>query len=95
MRNGLVAGYSQSPVVVMRLWESGVGVDQRGNEVLGALLAELGWSPTQLAGAVNGCSGRVVWRALRRLETDLAVSPSPPSGRCPSLHDQLRATHTT
>jgi hypothetical protein len=31
--------------------------DQRGNEVLGTLLAELGWSPNQLAGAVNGLLG--------------------------------------
>ncbi len=30
---------------------------QRANEVLGTLLAELGWSPNQLAGAVNGLLG--------------------------------------
>ncbi len=34
-----------------------MGADQRGNEVLGTLLAELGWSPNQLAGAVNGVLG--------------------------------------
>ncbi|MGH3811416.1 MAG: hypothetical protein ACRDUV_03025 [Pseudonocardiaceae bacterium] len=34
-----------------------MGVDQRGNAVLGTLLAELGWSPNQLAGAVNGLLG--------------------------------------
>ncbi|MGH3939026.1 MAG: hypothetical protein ACRDTG_10415, partial [Pseudonocardiaceae bacterium] len=34
-----------------------MGVDQRGNAVLGMLLAKLGWSPNQLAGAVNGVLG--------------------------------------
>ncbi|MGH3889051.1 MAG: hypothetical protein ACRDSZ_21270 [Pseudonocardiaceae bacterium] len=34
-----------------------MGADQRGNEALGTLLAELGWSPNQLAGAVNGLLG--------------------------------------
>jgi len=32
-------------------------VGQRGNEVLAALLAELGWSPNQLAGLVNAVLG--------------------------------------
>ncbi len=31
-----------------------MGFEQRGNAVLGALLAELGWSPSQVANAVNG-----------------------------------------
>jgi hypothetical protein len=34
-----------------------MGVDQRGNAVLGALLAELAWSPSLLAEAVNGLLG--------------------------------------
>jgi len=34
-----------------------MGADQRDNAVLGTLLAELGWSPNQLAGAVNGLLG--------------------------------------
>ncbi|MGH3999886.1 MAG: hypothetical protein ACRDTJ_20775 [Pseudonocardiaceae bacterium] len=34
-----------------------MGADQRTNEVLGTLLAELGWSPNQLAGALNGLLG--------------------------------------
>ncbi|MGH3754369.1 MAG: hypothetical protein ACRDRP_17050 [Pseudonocardiaceae bacterium] len=34
-----------------------MGADQWGNEVLGTLLAELGWSPNQLAGVVNGVLG--------------------------------------
>ena len=34
-----------------------MGDNQRGNAVLGTLLAELGWSPNQLAGAVNGLLG--------------------------------------
>ena len=34
-----------------------MGVEQRGNEILGALLAELGWSPIRLAEAVNGLLG--------------------------------------
>ncbi|MGH3697781.1 MAG: hypothetical protein ACRDRX_28015 [Pseudonocardiaceae bacterium] len=34
-----------------------MGVDQRGNAVLGALLGELAWSPRSLAEAVNGLLG--------------------------------------
>lgn len=34
-----------------------MGVDQRGNAVLGALLGELAWSPSLLAEAVNGLLG--------------------------------------
>ncbi|MGB6164692.1 MAG: hypothetical protein WCF33_03440 [Pseudonocardiaceae bacterium] len=34
-----------------------MGAEQRGNAVLGTLLAELGWSPNQLAGVVNGALG--------------------------------------
>jgi len=34
-----------------------MGADQRANEVLGTLLAELGWSPNKLAGALNGLLG--------------------------------------
>ncbi len=34
-----------------------MGADRRGNEVLGRLLVELGWSPSQLAGVVNGVLG--------------------------------------
>jgi len=34
-----------------------MGDNQRGNAVLGTLLAELGWSPNQLAGAVNELFG--------------------------------------
>ncbi len=35
-----------------------MGVDQRGNEILGALLAELCWSPIRLADVVNGLLGQ-------------------------------------
>ncbi|MGH3771175.1 MAG: hypothetical protein ACRDRW_07240 [Pseudonocardiaceae bacterium] len=55
--NSPLAGYPQGPVVFIRLGENGVGADQRGNAVLGALLGELGWSPNHLAGAVNGLLG--------------------------------------
>jgi hypothetical protein len=34
-----------------------MGVEQQGNAVLGMLLAELGWSPSRLAKAVNGVLG--------------------------------------
>ena len=34
-----------------------MGVEQQGNEVLGTLLAELGWSPGRLTNAVNGLLG--------------------------------------
>ena len=34
-----------------------MGVAQRGNAVLGALLDELAWSPSLLAEAVNGLLG--------------------------------------
>ncbi|MGB6164476.1 MAG: hypothetical protein WCF33_17890 [Pseudonocardiaceae bacterium] len=34
-----------------------MAVEQRGNEVLGTLLAELSWSPSQVANAVNGLLG--------------------------------------
>ncbi|MGH3796080.1 MAG: hypothetical protein ACRDSP_14455 [Pseudonocardiaceae bacterium] len=34
-----------------------MGVEQRGNEILGALLAELGWSPIRLVEVVNGLLG--------------------------------------
>lgn len=34
-----------------------MGAGQRGNVVLGTLLGEVGWSPSQLAGAVNGLLG--------------------------------------
>lgn len=39
-----------------------MGVEQRGIEVLGTLLAELGWSPSRLADASTGSSGLVTWR---------------------------------
>jgi hypothetical protein len=34
-----------------------MGIEQRGNDVLRTLLAELDWSPNQLANAVNGLLG--------------------------------------
>ncbi|MGH3812919.1 MAG: hypothetical protein ACRDUV_10740, partial [Pseudonocardiaceae bacterium] len=34
-----------------------MGVAQRGNEMLGTLLAELGWAPSRLAEVVNGLLG--------------------------------------
>jgi hypothetical protein len=43
--------------VFIWLWERGMEVGQRGNQVLAVLLAELGWSPIQLAGLVNAVLG--------------------------------------
>ncbi len=40
-----------------RQWRAGMGADQQGNAVLGALLGELAWSPSLLADAVNGLLG--------------------------------------
>ncbi|MGH3799664.1 MAG: hypothetical protein ACRDTD_05920, partial [Pseudonocardiaceae bacterium] len=55
---GVVIGYCRAFVlvrVVMR--RVGMGVEWRGNAVLGALLSELDWSPSRLTEVVNGVLG--------------------------------------
>lgn len=55
---GLVIGYSLASHTFTQSSEgSGMEIDQRGNAVLGTLLAELGWSPSRLTEAVDGVLG--------------------------------------